>query len=259
MTPTFHAIAMETTKPLAQRRLVDRENVAKRLNEFHFFDVSNVAEMARDLGNRFVKQGRPVGRLAFLPADAVALDFGKQPGIAHRTGVLLERHGDYAICRTAVADAHGCGVSDEAFWIELGANASDTIFCFGRDGFEEQAAKWAPILYGALALINTPRTIGRRQHMPHAGLQRKLAAAHGMPGKFPLRAWTEIILEVRPPVIEGERVHEARLTGGKCLHFCRAHLRIRNGTLEYVSPHWRGDGALGVKQSRYDVRPPRAA
>jgi hypothetical protein len=108
----------------------------------------------------------------------------------------------------------------------------------------------------ALALINTPRIIGRRQHMPHQGMQRKIAAGKKMVGKFPLKAWTEIKLEVMPPVIDGGQ-HEARLTGGKALHFCRAHLRIRMGHLERVSAHWRGDPSLGIKQTRYSVIPPR--
>jgi hypothetical protein len=34
------------------------------------------------------------------------------------------------------------------------------------------------------------------------------------------------------------------------VRFCRACLRIRNGALEYVSPHWRGDAAVGIKRTR---------
>jgi hypothetical protein len=260
MTPTFHAIAMETTKPLAQRRLVDPLGVAKRLGEFHFFDVSGVTALAHDLGNKFADQ-KPIGRLAFLPAAHTALDFGDYYGSGKRTGFLIDQDGDTARCRAVVTTADDRRViSPYHFDIGLNETADNTVSLVWRDATQAAVAcVAAPLIYGALALINTPRTIGRRQHMPHAGLQRKLAAAHGMPGKYPLHAWTTIILEVRPPRIEGERVHEARLTGSKCLHFCRAHLRIRNGALEYVSPSWKGNGALGIKQSRYDVRLPRAA
>lgn len=115
----------------------------------------------------------------------------------------------------------------------------------------------ASILIAALAMINTPRIIGRRQYMPHAGLQRRLAAAKGMVGKFPLHAWTEIKLEVRPPEEAGDAEHQTYLTGEKALHFCRAHLRVRLGKLEYVRSHWRGNPALGIKQSRYTLVPPR--
>src|SRR5262245_13627020 len=43
----------------------------------------------------------------------------------------------------------------------------------------------------AIILINSPRIIGRKQHMPHAGLERQLT--RGLAGgKFPLHPWTEI-------------------------------------------------------------------
>jgi hypothetical protein len=106
-----------------------------------------------------------------------------------------------------------------------------------------------------LSLINTPRIIGRRTHLPHAGLQRKLARSRGMVGKFPLHAWTEIKLEVATIHDAGERI--SHLSGGKALHFCRAHLRIRLGQVEIVSSHWRGDPSLGIKRTRYSVVPPR--
>jgi hypothetical protein len=48
-------------------------------------------------------------------------------------------------------------------------------------------------------------------------------------------------------------VHEAHYTGEKCLHFCRSHLRVRNGRLEQVKAHWRGNPSLGIKQTRYKL------
>lgn len=115
------------------------------------------------------------------------------------------------------------------------------------------------VAYAILAIINSPRIVGRRTHRPHAGLQRALRRARGLGvGKFPLRGWTEIILEITPPQVDvSGRVHETRLTGRRALHFVRQHLRIRNGGLELVSAHWRGDAALGIKRSRYKVVPPR--
>ncbi len=256
VTPTFHALLKETLKPLRERRLVDATGLSRELGSFHFFDVSTVLEMARDLGNRFTRAA-PVGRLAFLPAQRTALDFGRFEW--GRMGALLIEHDGGAVAHLAHVEATGeCVINPNPFWFGLAENASSTYRIMDRSEEAHQAAgRMVPMIYGALALINTPRIIGRRQHMPHAGLQRKLAAARGMVGKFPLRAWTEIVLEVHPPIIAGEQNHEARLSGGKCLHFCRAHLRIRNGSLEYVSPHWRGDPALGIKQTRYSVIPPR--
>lgn len=113
-------------------------------------------------------------------------------------------------------------------------------------------------LYAALAIINTPRLIGRQTHQPHRGLEKALLAQRKVIGSFPLHAWTEIKLEINAPKdATGDPAMEGHLTGEKCLHFCRAHLRIRIGQLEIVRAHWRGDAALGIKQSRYGVVPPR--
>jgi hypothetical protein len=112
-------------------------------------------------------------------------------------------------------------------------------------------------LYAVLALINSPRVIGQRQHMPHERIEREKLKALGLVGKFPLRAWTEILLSVAPPDDRtGEPSNEAHLTGEKCLHFCRTHLRVRLGQLEYVEGHYRGNPALGFKRSRYKLEPP---
>lgn len=108
------------------------------------------------------------------------------------------------------------------------------------------------VLLGALACINTPRIIGRRTHLPHRGLERELLKRKAVIGKFPLHAWTEILLDVTPPEeAKGLPDYEARLTGEKALHFVRAHLRIRLGKLEFVSSHWRGSVTNGIKRSRY--------
>ena len=108
--------------------------------------------------------------------------------------------------------------------------------------------------YITLGLINTPKLIGRRQHMPHAGLEKALRREQKIIGTYPLHAWTEILLECRPtPNVAGEEDYEAHLTGRKCLHFCRAHLRLKGGKVEFVRSHYRGDPALGFKQARYRV------
>jgi hypothetical protein len=122
---------------------------------------------------------------------------------------------------------------------------------FGLPPMEAQAV-YAQL---ALILINSPRIIGRRQHMPHTGLERQLTRSLAG-GKFPLHAWTEIKLQVAKPVeIDDGEPHEAHLTGRRALHFVRKHIRIRLGQLEYVSAHWRGDPSIGIKRSRYTVRP----
>ena len=107
--------------------------------------------------------------------------------------------------------------------------------------------------YATLALINSPRIIGRQLYYPHMRAERDKLKKLKLVGKFPLRAWTEILLRVatRPEDRSGDDPEEAHLTGERCLHYCRSFLRVRNGFLEYVIGHWRGNPALGMKRSRY--------
>jgi hypothetical protein len=107
--------------------------------------------------------------------------------------------------------------------------------------------------YATLALINSPRVIGRQLYYPHMRDEREKLKKLKLVGKFPLHAWTEILLRVatRPEDHSGEEPQEAHLTGDRCLHYCRSFLRVRNGLLEYVIGHWRGNPALGMRRSRY--------
>jgi len=109
------------------------------------------------------------------------------------------------------------------------------------------------IHYATLALINTPRVIGRKQHNPNERIERDKLKRMKLVGQFPLRAWTEIVLRVavNPTDHSGEPAQETQLTGERCLHYCRTYLRVRMGMLEYVEGHWRGNPALGMKRSRY--------
>lgn len=112
------------------------------------------------------------------------------------------------------------------------------------------------IHYADLALINSPRIVGQRGHFPHGRAEREALKKAKMVGKFPLRAWTEIVLEVTPhPEDRSDTDAELHLTGERCLHYCRTYLRVRYGMLEYVEGHWRGNPALGIKRSRYRVKP----
>jgi hypothetical protein len=107
--------------------------------------------------------------------------------------------------------------------------------------------------YATLALINTPRVIGQKQHNSNERIERDKLKRMKLVGKFPLRAWTEIVLRVKtnPDDRSDEPSQEAHLTGERCLHYCRTYLRVRMGMLEYVEGHWRGNPALGMKRSRY--------
>jgi hypothetical protein len=189
---------------------------------------------------------QPCQELIFLPAPRTWIE---HRGTKHLANFLVEVD-DQWIDHFVVYDP---SVRDEWLFWKVARINRQTARTHSRDvsSFEDQG-DW---IKAALALINTPKIIGRRQHMPNRALERELTRKMGV-GKFPLHAWTEIYLQVsKPPEIDDGEPHEAHLTGQRALHFCRKHLRVRLGRIEYVSAHWRGDPALGIKRSRYTLAP----
>lgn len=247
---------------MKHKRRWDDGGLGLGVSSFHFFETTAVYDAAIDLAVKFNRVGIP-GNLAFLPADQTWIEWKSPQG--PRTAILLERDGDEARVRFACADRDRGIITPSPIKVPLSGNAGPMdVFTVSGAAVKKQeahdfAVRRAYLAYAFLAMINTPRVIGRRQHMPHRGLERRLVAERGMVGKFPLRAWTEIVLEVQPPQIDESQPREAHFTGAKALHFVRCHLRLVNGALSLVSPHWRGDPALGIKQTRYSVVPPRRA
>lgn len=264
MTPLAQRICHELTLPMADRRLKAPEGGTERMFDAHCFELSEVIEVFKllvDNVSKGIQIGGRMERLMFLPAPVTWIEWRDSAG--GRTGFRMDDLGN----GYAEVWASCIGSLDVPYLLKLaqlpllgtkffGETDDPPIHLFGDFGVEWFAQMIGEVM-GAMALINTPRVIGRRQHMPHAGLQRRIARSKGMVGKFPLHAWTEIKLEVTPPKLDRGEPRETRLTGAKALHFCRCHLRVRLGQLELVSAHWRGDPALGMKQSRYVLTPPK--
>lgn len=268
MTPLAQAIANDLTLPL-NRRTIEHHPVVPKLLEAHCFDVTAVREVAIDLGQAMFKNVKKSATLAFLPAPVTWIEernndicagylLIERPEKFLADVYLLYRLQDFqTLQRKLFKHCHFGGTIK--LQKNIGYEGGDESVLYDKNGYimHRLGPKPLAFLYGALAIINTPRVVSRREHPPHVGLQRKLAAYHGVPGKFPLHPWSEIILEVSPPASHGGE-YAPRLTGAKALHFCRAHLRIRLGRLEMVSAHWRGDAKLGIKPSRYRVVPKRS-
>jgi hypothetical protein len=255
MTPLAHRIVKRLTLPLKKREYIHGYDIAPLLADAHCFDVTDVLEMLNDLRDKLMAEhlsGEGFdGTLAFLPAPKTWIEY-RDP--EKREGFLLQAPD----VRSGIATMHSSFGNRELLTGTPGgklALLSNDPPCLitpapAHDKTGRLHIKAQYFLYAALAAINSPKILGRRQSMPHRGLERDLLRA-GV-GKFPLHAWTEIQLSVHPPK-EDDGEHEAHLTGKKALHFCRAHLRIKMGKLEYVRAHWRGDPALGMKRSRYKV------
>jgi len=253
MTPMANRLARELTLPQGRRRFDGEESDIRILtSDIHCFEVSDILEAAISVAGN-VSSLIGGDQTMFLPAPRTWIEFIQPSG--SRVAWLLEPAGDEddtVISAILVCDdGESWGFCDRLF-IDLKdgvleGQANDWGFGWELGGFSPQ--NLIPVF---LAFINTPRIVGRLQHMPNHALERRLTSRERSVGKFPVNAWTEIKLQISPPRDVSENgEHEAHLTGRKALHFCRSHLRIRLGRLEVVRSHWRGDASLGVRQSRY--------
>lgn len=238
------------------------------LRDVHHFEFTAIQDVVRTLSAE-IRESGTLDQGAFLPAPRTWIEVRRngpeweESGMRDRVAVLLESVED-GLCRATVfgriefeSGVGWCNRTPEGALMQY-------HFPLRAEGAREMRAAvlaeaeghggMMPVeeIYATLAIINSPRLLGRKQHMPHRGLEKALARAKGSVGKFPLRAWTELTLSLSAMLTEADgTVHEAHLTGEKCLHFCRAHLRVRNGRLEQVKAHWRGNPALGIKRTRY--------
>ena len=231
----------------------------KLLVDAHYFEVSQIIGTVYELADKILRSGDP--KLAFLPAPHVWIEY-RVPNTSGRVAIRLRQKEDNPYASVEIFVHHNDG-----------GIVYRVIYCFiplyGSTDFgvsfkpmtnrpHDQLSMIAANIYGILAMINSPRIIGRTQHQPHAGMQRAIAKTKALVGSFPLKAWTELRLEVRLPKDEtNSKARETILSGSRALHFVRRHIRIRRGRLEIVSPHWRGDPALGIKRTRYAVVPPK--
>lgn len=268
MTPLAHRIVKEMTLPVRQRTFKDHARLLPLMSDLHCFDLTEVfgiaGDLAEDLHRRAVKKGalQLMETQTFLPAPRTWLEW-RRNGMCE--GVLLEQgRTPQAVGGADFAYSYWASAGYDMF---LSARQSGKLvlspdpLLFGgswpsvrnlHGETEDEQRGWIFTLYALLAIINTPRLIGRKQHMPHRGLERALVRAQPLIGQFPLHAWTELTLSASAMMQQANGVvHEAHLTGERCLHFCRAHLRVRNGQLQQVKAHWRGNPSIGTRQTRY--------
>ena len=197
MTPLAHRITKELTLPLKRRTFDDRAGLLPRMSDVHCFEVSEVRALAEQLAGQFPVYGVDA-RSTFLPAPKTWLEWLKPN--RERVGLLISEQGDgtAGILIAELCHDGSWGSYSREFGINLNYSPTDRRF----EGLRRARVDLAKMEYSEefvlalLAIINTPRIIGRRQHMPHRGLERRLVAARAAVGKFPLHAWTEIKLEV---------------------------------------------------------------
>jgi hypothetical protein len=256
MTPLAHHLVKQLLVRKSKQEFDDQADVMASMSDIHCFELSEVQNMAFDLGIDAACKGVDLVQSSFLPAPKTWIEWQTPLG---REAYLLSQQRPRDIIWVIGCGRFGSRHMGYLCWDDLGPKFTNLELGLCKIG-EPASIEMSATLCGALAMINTPRVIGRRQHMPHRGLERGLLKAKPAVGMFPLRGWTELKLEAfYQRRDETGRLHEAHLTGEKCRHFCRAHLRIKLGQVEFVGAHWRGNAALGIKQTRYRLTAPRAA
>lgn len=267
MTPLAASIVKQRLLAPGQRTVKDAGKIIEMMDDIHCFEVSEVAVLARRLLDKMLDQDDDPAQtlvgmtsdVSFLPAQKTWIEFKKDQETGDRVGYLLFQRNsrdDHALAFMVLL-REGEIVSKMPVGIGLGVHGGSVLEIRTLDAHrflqkspEARYVVW--FLQILLAMINTPKIIGRTLHMPNLALEKKLRRSAKFGVQFPLHAWTEIKLNIAKPIeIDDGLPHEAHLTGARALHFCRAHLRIKNGKIEFVTHHWRGNAAHGVRNSRY--------
>lgn len=263
MTPLAHSLASQLLAPQKNTFWGTHNDTLRHfLSNAHFFDVSATAPLLRETTEIVKKMPEQdademIGRCAFLPAPMTWIEWKNPLVDGGRIALLAVEKGDWA--HVVHIWEHGSGNTGR---ISLRDSTWQTEEVFtpvppklsaqvGRDLFRQLLMH----LHFWLLLINSPQIIDRAQHKAHAGMQKKLRHSLGQKA-FQLKGWTEIKLRVaKPSDIDDGEPHTSYITGKRALHFCRKHIRVRHGKLEYVRSHWRGTPESGIVRSRYKVTP----
>jgi hypothetical protein len=265
MTPLAAFLAKQIVSRPKHREMFWRdENNLKQLDrslsDIHCFEVSECVEVMLDMVTKFLydrdafKVEELFADYGFLPAPKTWIEWTDK---GCRLAILFEQVGDFRAKATFFHQNTAVPAGFVSLKSQIQEDAAGKpripawLLAEPSDDVAYQILSYAQVM---LPLINSPHIIGRRSHDPNRALARKLMRQSA--GSFPLRAWTELLLQVnKPPDIDDGEPHETQLIGQRAFHFVRKHIRIRMGRLELVSAHWRGDIGLGVKQTRYHVAP----
>jgi hypothetical protein len=106
-----------------------------------------------------------------------------------------------------------------------------------------------PIIFAVLALINSPKIIRTRERSTSISPQQEAGCLWDATRSIPHH---EVQAERGQACSINDRDRARSDGASKCLHFVSTHLRLRSDTqggYTLVHPHWRGDPALGIRDT----------
>jgi hypothetical protein len=279
MTPNARRWAEFIAKGKA-KDMHDPHGVIKEIVRCKYFEVTDIiglaSEMAGDLGCRpdvDLDQDEQLLTRAFLPHDPVWIEwreaeteFGKVSGrsIMLHMGHMTDPSGK----REEVILMHWF------FWRDgkpvvvciggIPTSAKDGLRSFVGSGDDQRIHQYvqraedfviatAGQIVVLLSIINTPKIFKLVEHKPSRLLHEKLRKSKPLMQVKPyqLLPWSVIKLEL---TVDKTAQPSGTITGmSKCLHYCRAHLRLWNGKLIHVKGHYRGTATKGIKRSIYEA------
>jgi hypothetical protein len=254
MTPLAQRLMRRSLLPVNDRfAFDDPNNLLDHLEDFHCFEISQIAPMWEPLA-KMLKPGQALQLV--LPAPFTWLEYVEKQddGNDMRVAIAVVEHPANEDFAAVFITFHGASTISHVGSISLVRACQGAVEAWRGDAQTEFFTTALFVTQLALVCINSPKVICRNAHAAHRGLCRDIAHTRACTGKATLHDWHEIILKINT----GEGTANGRAgyaTGKRALHFCRSHLRIQCGKLVHVRSHWRGDASIGVRHATYSVRP----
>ncbi len=284
MTPHQKELTKDWLKPIGRRHFdYQLEWMGKAIINAKAFEITEIMPLVEDMmldyyvdgGKKINKSGEKIAleTLFFLPAQFTWIEWKfcamqrtvdaikdmDDPellsGIAQmRLGFLLfkeEQSDRIIVCTSPIAGKQSFGVVGTFDGLNFEGQPKITTIYNDDDNRDGETSTLIARMMLALSVINSPDLLHRREHKP-SGLLRDSIKSKTARSRTPfqLLPWTEIVLSINKRHEDGTTSREV-VSGEKCRHYCRAHLRLWQGRLIHVKGHWRGNAELGIAQSTY--------
>jgi hypothetical protein len=267
MTPLAARLLKALTLPARKRPFLwnqsETPDLIRRIPGAHCFEVHEAINFMLQLAP--ADKTKPLDDMFdgvfFLPSPKTFLEFRaalENAAVVVRVGLLLEQVQPHNATVTFFDDFGAYLVGEISttsadYVIYKGAGVPNYYAAaFGTSDINAILAQFMSCAHMALVAINSPKVLAQTSAPTNKGAIRR-ARQLGLANLHP--TFTEVKIEITKPRDIGDDDSTGVLTGTRALHFCRKHVRIRRGRMEYVSAHWRGNAANGVRTPNYTVTP----